>query len=214
MWPALHWPAGCPRVDKEARDAVQGVDGAGFDVVDPAVELQPILVQGQGDRGMCPDVGQLGDDVPADHSLQSLLRRSVGAGGVNGLRGVSMGKPAGDGRQVDQARVVRDGSHRSAVRMATDDDVRDAQNGDRVFDCRGDAAGSRAVGRHDIAGVADHEQVAGFPLGQQFRDDPAVRAGNEHSSGVLGGGQILEESRALWKGFPLEFQKAQTVSRP
>ncbi len=38
--------------DKTAGATVQGVDGAGFDVVDPAVEVQPVLIQGQGDGGV------------------------------------------------------------------------------------------------------------------------------------------------------------------
>jgi hypothetical protein len=32
----------------------------------------------------------------------------------------------------------------------------------------------RAVGGHDIAGVTDHEQFAGFLLGQQFRHHTAI----------------------------------------
>ena len=51
--------------------------------------------------------------------------------------------------------------HGSAERMAADDDVLDSQTGHGELDGRPFAAVGRSVGGHDVARVADDEQIAG-----------------------------------------------------
>jgi hypothetical protein len=58
-------------------------------------------------------------------------------------------------------------------------DVLNARYGHRVLDRSGNAAGLGAVGRHDVVGVADHEDAARLGLGDQFRHHPTVGAGDE-----------------------------------
>jgi hypothetical protein len=55
--------------------------------------------------------------------------------------------------------------------VAADDDVGDAERGDRVLDGRSLAAVRRAVGRHDVARVAQDEQLARARVGEQVRVD-------------------------------------------
>ncbi|MNP85785.1 hypothetical protein D3C76_1856750 [compost metagenome] len=52
--------------DKALGGAIQGGDAPAFDVVDPAVQVQAALFQGQCDAGVGLQVGQLGHHVFPD----------------------------------------------------------------------------------------------------------------------------------------------------
>ena len=83
---------------------------------------------------------------------------------------------------------VSDGSidrlHGAAVGVAAHDDVRHREGLHRVLDGAG-LARRDARRRHDVAGVAQDEQVAGKRLRDQVRVDARVRAGDEEGFRLL-----------------------------
>ena len=99
---------------------------------------------------------------------------------------LSAGKAVGR-RRIEQA------LHRPAVRVAADDDVLDAKTRDREFDRRRFAAAHGAVGRHEIAGVAQDEKVSGRRLGEQARVDTRIGAGDEQRLRRLAFGEAFEQ---------------------
>ncbi|MNP08388.1 hypothetical protein D3C76_1004550 [compost metagenome] len=89
--------------------------------------------------------------------------------------------------------------HCAAIGVAADDDVVHAERHHRELDGGGNAAVHLTVGRHHVADVASDEEVAGGTLGDQFRDDARVGAGDEHRAGVLFVGELLEQGFLLRK---------------
>jgi hypothetical protein len=79
--------------------------------------------------------------------------------------------------------------------MSADDDVADAQYGDGVFDAGRHRVGTRAVGRHEIAGGPNDEQLARFAAGDQFRYNPSVGTADEQGARRVVGGQLREQTR-------------------
>ncbi len=194
--------------DEAPAGAVEGVDAAAFDVVDPAVQVQPTLLQGAGDAGVGAQVGQLGDHVVPHQGVQPRRLGGVFVGAVHRPCGLGVVQPAGHRRQLVETGAGRDGAHRAAVRVAADHDVADPEHRHRVFHRGADPAGLRPVAGDDVAGITDHEEFAGLALGQQFGDHPTVRAGDEQCLGGLPGGQGLEQLRARRVGVALEAEKA------
>ena len=82
--------------------------------------------------------------------------------------------------------------HRPAMRVAADDDVLDAKASDREFDGRRFAAAHGAVGRHEIAGVAQDKKVSRRRLGEQAWVDTRIGAGDEQRLRRLALGQAFE----------------------
>jgi hypothetical protein len=83
-------------------------------------------------------------------------------------------QPGGDGWQLRHQLGAQQGLHRPAPGVSAHHDVLDPQHGDRVFD-RGRLSAVRgAVGGHDVAGVAQREQLARIGLREQVGDDPRV----------------------------------------
>ncbi|MNQ83423.1 hypothetical protein D3C85_985010 [compost metagenome] len=119
-----------------------------------------------------------------------------------------MAQPARNRRQMVKARATRNGAHRAAVGVATDHDILHAQHRDRILDGGRDAAGFWTVRRHDVAGIANHEQFAWFTLRKEFRHHAAVRAGDEQRLGMLRRRELLEELNALRIDFSLKAQEA------
>ena len=93
--------------------------------------------------------------------------------------GIGVAQPAGHGGHVIQALAGGDSGHGAAVGMPADHDVADFQGRDGVLHRGGHTARLRAVGRHDIASIADDEQVARLTLCDQLRHQPAVGARDE-----------------------------------
>ena len=77
--------------------------------------------------------------------------------------------------------------------MAADDDVLDSQTGHGELDGRPFAAVGRSVGGHDVARVADDEQIAGVRLRDQVGVDARVGTCDEQRFGVLAVCQPLEQ---------------------
>ena len=71
-----------------------------------------------------------------------------------------------------------------AVGVAAHDDVRHAEDLDRVLDRGRGPAGHRHV-RNDVAHVANDEEIAGLGARDEIGDDARVRAGDEERLRVL-----------------------------
>ncbi|MNO61813.1 hypothetical protein D3C76_524720 [compost metagenome] len=92
--------------------------------------------------------------------------------------------------------------------MTTDDDVVHAQGKYCVLDGGGHAAVHLAVGRNHVTDVTGHEQVARRALGDQLRNDARVGTGDEHGTGLLRGGELLEQLLLLREDVMVEAQEA------
>ncbi len=79
---------------------------------------------------------------------------------------------------------------------------------DGVLDCRRHAARFRAVGRHDVARVANHEHVARFLLCDELRHEPAVGTRDKQRAWVLARGKLLVEYGALWERLAPKLEKS------
>ena len=90
-----------------------------------------------------------------------------------------------DGRQVLYLFRVQKGFHDTAIGMAADNDVRDFQYRHRVLDGRGTAALHGPIGRDQVSGISQNEQLARLGLGHECRIDARVRTGDEEGSGFL-----------------------------
>ena len=183
---------------------VERIEGAVLDVVDPAVQGQPVLRHGQGHRGMGAQVVQLRHHVGAHHAVDARLLRRMVDRFVDHARRVGMVQPAAHGRHVLQAGAGGDRLHGAAVGVAANDDVAHVQGRHGKFHRGADAARLRPVRRHDVARVADDEELARLALRHQFRHHAAVRAGNEQGLGRLSRRQGLEQLAALRKNLFLE----------
>src|SRR5258708_16127368 len=89
--------------EEAVRGAVECVDRAAFDIVDPAVQRQPALLEREPYAGMRLEVGELRDHVLAYHRFDLVACAAVLARLVDNLRGVRVAQPAGDGRHVIHA---------------------------------------------------------------------------------------------------------------
>ena len=162
------------------------------------------------DFGMSLEVLELRDDVGVD---QSRVERAVIVGG-RARRQIFPGRlnvsePFGGQGQARQLAVIallaarmrgirgQDGLDGAAVGMATDNDVPHVQDLDRVLDRRRDAAGHRAVRRHNVAHSAAQEHIAGLGLENQVRYDARVGAGDEEHVGLLAIGEQAETVAVL-----------------
>jgi hypothetical protein len=159
-------------------------------------------------RRMRPQVVKLLDHVLTHHVVHPCPVRCVRTGQTDPPGAAGMFEPLFDGGHVVQALAGGHGRHGPAIGMATDHDVAHLEPRHRVFDAGGHAAWLHRVGRDDIAGVADHEQLPGLALCQQRRHDAAVRTRDEQRLGILLRGQVLEQRRPLREFFPLELQNA------
>jgi len=178
---------------------IERFDPAAFDVVDPAVQGELSLGEGQGDRGMGSKVNELGDDVLADHAGELVAVGGVMMRGIHRLGCVGMVQPAAHRREMAEIMVMRDRRHGAAVRMSADHHVANAQHGDRILHRRGNPARLRPERRHDVAGVANHEHLARFALCEQLGHDAAVRAGDEQRARRLLVRQRLKQAFAFGK---------------
>ena len=177
------------------RGGVISKDFAGLDLVDPGVQVDLLTGESGRDRGMRPEVVELDEHVdfdsgslPGVFALQVLVVFTDDAAGRFGVV-----EPIADRWESCRFGRVEKGGHRPAVGMAADDDVFDAEDGDRVFDAPFLSAARRAVGRDDVAGIAKDEQLAGLGLGDEIRVDAGVGAGDEQGEGILPLRQALEQ---------------------
>lgn len=196
----------CQR-DERVVGGIESGDRSGFDIVDPAVECQSPLGQREGYRGMGADVVQLGDDILAHHAVNALFFCRVVAGLIDHAGGIGMAQPVLDCRHVIQTGAGSDCRHRAAVGMAANHDVRHLQLGHCILYRGADAAGLGAERWHDVAGVANDEQITGFALRDELRHHPAVGAGDEQRLRRLAGRQRLEQFFVGWVDFLLKAQK-------
>ena len=127
---------------------------------------------------------------------------------VDDLRRLGMLQPAAYSGQVVHAFTRGDRGHGAAIGVAANNDIGHPQYRDGILDCRRHATRMRAVGRHDIASVTNHEQFARFLLRQQFRYHAAIGAGDKQGAWVLRGCQVFEQVGALWERFALKLQKS------
>ena len=99
------------------------------------------------------------------------------------------------------------GADRAAVAVAADDDVLHPEHQRRELDAGRDAveAAAELERRHQVADVADDEQVAGQRAGQQVGDDARVGAADEQRARALAfGDQALVVLAEHGEGFPAE----------
>ncbi len=191
-----------------AARAVVGVDAARFDVVDPAVQREAPFLEREPHGRMRLQVGQLRDDVLAHHRVDPFALAAMRARLVHDPCRIGIAQPVANGRHVVHALAGRNRGHRTAIGMPADHDVRHAQRGDRIFDRRRHAARLRAVRRHDVARVADHEQVARLALRDELRHEPAIRARDEQRPRILAACEIAKQRGARRIGVALELQEA------
>jgi hypothetical protein len=91
--------------------------------------------------------------------------------------------------------------------VAADHDIGHPKRRHRVFHGGGDATRLGSVAGHDVASVANHEQIARFSLGEQFGHNATVGAGDEQRPWRLAGGQLLEQFPAARQNLALKFQE-------
>ena len=184
-------------------------DFAGFDVVDPTVDKQLTIGHARGHRRVRAQMLQLGDHILFGEDVHAFaFVRAVAVLLHHGLGHFGMTQPGFDRRHLFQAVRIEYRAHGAAVGVAANDDVLHAEGQYRVFDGGGNAAVHLAVGWHDVADVTGHEQIAGRTLGDQFRNDARVGAGDEHGPWRLGRGEFLEEFFLLRKDLMMKMQKA------
>ena len=87
--------------------------------------------------------------------------------------------------------------NRAAAGMAADDDVRHLQPDDGELDRRRHAAHEAVVLRHEVARVAEHEQLARLGLREQERIDARIAARDDERLGRLAGRELLEQLAIL-----------------
>ena len=107
-------------------------------------------------------------------------------------------------------RAVDEGGHGAALRVAADDDVAHAELVDGELDGGGGGIGvARDVGGwDDVADVFHDEEVARLALGDQFREDAGIGAGDEERVWVLFLARKSMEERAVTPELVLlEFMK-------
>ena len=193
--------------DKAARHPVQCFDRAGLDVVDPAVQRETAPFERQRDGRVCLEVGNLGNHVFADHGIDAVPLVGMFPCFIDGLGRIRITQPARHGGHAVQAFAGGYGRHRAAVRVAADHDIGHTKRRHRVFHGGGDATRLGSVAGHDVAGVANHEQIARFSLGEQFGHDATVGAGDEQRPWRLAGGELLEQFPAARQDLALKFQE-------
>ena len=108
-----------------------------------------------------------------------------------------MAQPRAEVRPSDVLATGGERRHRATARMATDDDVAHFQHVEREFDGRrlglvGDRLSVRTRGRHEISGIADHEQIARLGGREDVGLHPAVGAGDVQRVGLLAQGEARE----------------------
>jgi hypothetical protein len=83
--------------------------------------------------------------------------------------------------------IAEQGVHGTALRVAADDDVADAQHFDGKFNCGrgGIRATGHGGGRDNVSNIFYHEQITGFALRNEFGQDAGVRARNEQRVRIL-----------------------------
>ena len=88
---------------------------------------------------------------------------------------------------------------RAALGMAADDDIVDPQGFHGEFNRGGGGIriALRAGGRDDVADVFDHEQIARFALGDEFREHARIGAGDEQGVRILSFLRQLAEELAI-----------------
>src|SRR5205085_4487835 len=110
------------------------------------------------------------------------------------FRRLGVGQPLGDGRKIRNLRRIEQAFDGAAVRVTADDDVLDAESCDGELDRGRFAASLTGMGRNDVAGVPEDEQVAGLRLREKVRVDAGIGAGDEERLGVLSVSERLEQS--------------------
>lgn len=190
--------------DELALFAVVGQDGTVGDIEDPAVEFHFLAGESSGDAGVGTEVVELGEDVFLDHDDVALVAGEIGVAEGDAAGAFGMVEPGADDGHLGDGIGVHGGMHGAAVGVAADDDVFNAEDHDGVFDGGGNAAHGLAIGGHDVAGVADGEEVTGFRVGDHVGDDAGVRAGDEEGAGELAGDEFIEKVLALGVNFGFE----------
>lgn len=170
----------------------------GLDVEEPAMQVNVIGGEFGGDRGVGLQVIDLNDHIFHCHSPHLVLVRQIIRIGLadDGISGVAMAQPGGHIGHRRQEFVIAQALHGAAIGMAAHDNVAHAKRHHRIFDGRGNAAIHGRERWDDVARIAAHEQFTRAGLGNHFRHDPAVGAGNHQGLGLLPfPGQFTIETR-------------------
>ena len=165
-----------------------------FKLVDPAVQSKVTAGESRSHGRMRPQMLHLNQHVLFDRRGQP--RAIAGQMSVvlfdDPCSCVGMAQPGLD--RVEAVRLFRmqDRLHGSTVGMATDDDIPDVQDTDRIFNGGSLSSVHDPVSRNDVAGVAQDEQLPRICLRQQAWIDALIRAGNTDRFGLLTLSQALK----------------------
>jgi len=184
---------------------VEGKNFAGFDLIDPGVELELVFGQGDGDGGMGLQGFDLHEDVFLDRGSEEGFAGELAVFGLHDAAGgFGVLLPVGDGWHFGDGGRVEHPFHGPAVRMAANDDVANLQGHDGEFDRGNLAAAGGAVSRDQVAGVAEDEEIAGAGVGNEVGIDAGVGAGDEERLRLLATGELLEKLGSRPKDVALE----------
>ncbi len=173
---------------------VVSVDLARLDFIVPGMQLQRSAHQPHRDSGMRLQVFDLREDVFLDGGTQQFLAGEVLVLGPDNLpRGFGESEPRGGVREFGEHLGFEQPLHRSALRMAANDDVLDIECADRIFDGRRFAAIARTVGRNNISRIAQDKQITRRGLRDQVWINARIAARDEHRIRRLAGAESFEE---------------------
>jgi hypothetical protein len=128
-----------------------------------------------------------------DYVMFGKCEKELGAWRGIALFHACVAEPGSDvGIRVKGFRMER-AFHDAAISVAADDDRRDTQNADGIFNGRRDASDGIGIGRHDVTDDAADEEFTGLGLSEQAGVDAGIGAGDEQGVGALVESEFFEE---------------------
>src|SRR5438105_981829 len=107
---------------------------------------------------------------------------------------LGVGEPRRDRRERGELPGLQQSLHGSAVGVAADNDVLDAECGNGELDGRRLSAAGGTVRRYNVPGVAEDKQVAWLGSSEQVWINAGVRASDKQGFGILALRQLLKQS--------------------
>ena len=173
--------------DEGFRRFIKGENFAAFNVVYPAVQAKRVITQAHRDGRVGLDIAELRKDVFLHHRIHFIDRLIPAFLLYHGFCRVGIAQPVRYSRHRLQVRVIGNRLHRAAVGVTADHDVGHAQRHYRVLDSCRDAAWLRPERWNNVASITNNKELSRLLLGDQFRDQTAVGAGDKQRFGILAG---------------------------
>ncbi len=175
------------------RFAVPHLKGAGFNLEDPAVELEGTGMKLGEDVGVRFEVLELEEDVQFGERDQGFVLRGSGMEFVESAAGTfCVAQPVLNMRHVGKLFGVEEALHGTAIGVATNDDMANFEAADGKLNSSGGRFGL-VTGRHDVTRIPADEHVAWGGLGNEIQGQPGIGAPDDENFGLLSGGQTFEE---------------------